>query len=109
MQSATITKRPTSPTVTQTNRRILVIDDNEAIHDDFRKILCGTSATDELAAAEELLFGDEPDLGETQAFEVDSADQGQSGFALVQRSPRTGPSVRDGLCRYEDASWVGRC
>ena len=90
MQSATITKRPTSPTVIHANRRILVIDDNQAIHDDFRKILCGTSAPDELAVAEELLFGDEPDLRATQAFEVDSADQGQSGLALVQKAREQG-------------------
>ena len=86
MQGATITKRPTSPAVNQANRRILVIDDNQAIHDDFRKILCGTSTTDELTAAEELLFGDEPDLPPAQAFEVDSADQGQSGLAMVKKA-----------------------
>ena len=90
MQSATITEKPTSPTVIQANRRILVIDDNQAIHDDFRKILCGTPGSDDLAAAEEVLFGDEPDLGGTQAFEVDSADQGQSGFALVQKAREQG-------------------
>ena len=40
------------------NKRILVIDDNQAIHDDFRKILDGqldgTSCLDEAEAA---LFG----------------------------------------------------
>ena len=90
MQNAIITKSSTSPKLVQANRRILVIDDNQAIHDDFRKILCGASTTNELAAAEEVLFGDEPGLCSTQEFEVDSADQGQSGLALVQEAREQG-------------------
>jgi len=48
------------------NRRILVIDDNRAIHEDFRKILC--SQTDQpkaLEDAEAALFGKEtaPEVG----------------------------------------------
>ena len=90
MPNATITPSSTSPQLIQANRRILVIDDNQAIHDDFRKILCGTSAPDELAAAEAVLFGDEPGLCSTQEFEVDSADQGQSGLVLVQEAREQG-------------------
>ncbi len=41
------------------NRRILVIDDNRAIHDDFRKILQKSStAPNDLADEEAALFGD---------------------------------------------------
>ena len=90
MPNATITQSSTSPQLIQANRRILVIDDNQAIHDDFRKILCGTSAPDELAATEAVLFGDEPGLCSTQEFEVDSADQGQSGLVLVQEAREQG-------------------
>ena len=44
------------------NRRILVIDDNRAIHDDFRKILSPTIATAAaLDATEAALFGQAPD------------------------------------------------
>ena len=42
------------------NRRIIVIDDNEAIHADFRKLLgaAGSDAvTDELVTLESQLFG----------------------------------------------------
>ena len=39
------------------NRRILVIDDNPAIHDDFRKILVPDGACDELNKAEAAFFG----------------------------------------------------
>jgi hypothetical protein len=34
----------------QSNRRILIVDDNRAIHDDYRKILGGDSAGEKHAA-----------------------------------------------------------
>jgi len=40
------------------NRRILVIDDNHAIHEDFRKILCAPESADALADQEKELFGE---------------------------------------------------
>src|SRR5260221_1935709 len=71
----------------KSNRRILVIDDNRAIHEDFRKIF--SSNTDDaapLAATEAALFGDAP-LSVTQpSFEFDSAFQGQEGLALIQKA-----------------------
>ena len=67
------------------NRRILVIDDNSAIHEDFKKILDtdpGSSAPlDEL---ENELFGLAPHAyGFKNEFEIDSAYQGQEGHAKV--------------------------
>jgi len=72
----------------ETNQhRILVIDDNRAIHEDFRKIFnsVGTSQTS-LAATESVLFGDTaaPEIGTT--FQFDSAFQGQEGLALIQQA-----------------------
>jgi PAS domain S-box-containing protein len=67
------------------SQRILVIDDNPAIHADIRKILLKASNADHsMEAAEELLFGDQvaPDL--TQDFEIDSAFQGQDGLEKVK-------------------------
>ena len=46
----------------QKNNRILVIDDNPEIHQDFRKVL-GTArdaGASELDSAEAAIFGDEP-------------------------------------------------
>ena len=40
----------------QNNRRILVIDDNRAIHDDFRKILCPADIANGLDDLEKDLF-----------------------------------------------------
>ena len=69
------------------NRRILVIDDNRAIHDDFRKVLTTTdSQHSPLADAEAVLFGEKPRVEARPCFHVDSACQGQEGLALVQQS-----------------------
>lgn len=73
------------------NRRILVIDDNRAIHGDFRKILCGDHAeTAALDEAEAELFGQIPVTSSRPVFEVDSAYQGQEGLDLVRRAVQAG-------------------
>ena len=67
--------------------RILVIDDNRAIHEDFRKILCPASAAvADLSAAEAALFGDEMPQEKAPEYEMDSAFQGQEALALVSKS-----------------------
>ncbi|WP_137885999.1 bifunctional diguanylate cyclase/phosphodiesterase [Pseudomonas sp. 2FE] len=64
------------------NRRILVIDDTPAIHQDFQKILgSGLDRAAALASSEAALFGDAPTVRQT--FEFDSAYQGQEGLAMV--------------------------
>jgi diguanylate cyclase (GGDEF)-like protein len=73
------------------NRRILVIDDNQDIHADFRKVI-GTGHDDAvmLAAAELALLGETPPLNLSLGYEVDSAYQGQEGVARVQRAKDEG-------------------
>ena len=67
------------------NRRILIVDDNEAIHQDFRKILGSGGETESaLADAEAALFGAAAYTRE--AFEVDSAMQGRDALTLVERA-----------------------
>lgn len=74
-----------------TRHRILVIDDNPAIHEDFRKILCQERHSDsKLAAAEAVLFGGIPPLGKQSEFEVDSAYQAEQGLALVTHALQAG-------------------
>ena len=69
------------------NRRILVIDDNKAIHEDFRKILCKSkTAQNDLAAAEADIFGDEASQIVLPEFQIDSAFQGQEGLNLIEKS-----------------------
>lgn len=69
----------------QLNRRVIVIDDNRAIHDDFRKILAERSRSDALDTAAAALFGDvtKPKDTEGPEFELDFASQGEEGYAKV--------------------------
>jgi signal transduction histidine kinase/AmiR/NasT family two-component response regulator len=74
------------------NRRVLVIDDNRSIHDDFRKILSpAASTTAALEAEEEAVFGKDDKYRVGQApFEIDSAYQGQEGVLLVKKALEAG-------------------
>ena len=69
------------------NRRVLVIDDNQAIHDDFRKILSpANAAAAAFDATETALFGQPTDAVQQTRFEIDSAYQGQEGALLVKQA-----------------------
>ena len=73
------------------NRRVLVIDDNPSIHEDFRKILSpATAGTMALAATEAAVFGPPPDAAELIQFEVDSAYQGQEGVLRGTQAQEAG-------------------
>jgi signal transduction histidine kinase len=60
------------------------VDDNQAIHQDFRKILCPPPATAALDAMEAALFGDVAAAPVDAGFVVDSAYQGEEGVGLVK-------------------------
>lgn len=79
---------PNATSPGERNQRILIIDDNAAIHEDVRKILGAPSKEDaslDDEAAE--LFGVETeDLTSSVGFEIDSAFQGQEGLAKVQHA-----------------------
>jgi CheY-like chemotaxis protein len=71
-----------------TNKRILIVDDNEAIHEDFNKILVSPeSATagkvDELAAS---LFGDTSQTTLRLEFSLTHAMQGQEALTKVLKA-----------------------
>jgi PAS domain S-box-containing protein len=69
------------------NRRILVIDDNLAIHDDFRKILSpAQSAGSAVEMTELAIFGPSSKTVVTPRFDVDSAYQGQEAVTLVKKA-----------------------
>ncbi|MGA2863562.1 MAG: response regulator [Verrucomicrobiota bacterium] len=75
----------------KTNLRILVIDDNRAIHDSFRKILCpAQSENNALDEAEAVLFDSTAAPPQRLPFEIDSAYQGQEGLNLAEKALRGG-------------------
>jgi two-component system NtrC family sensor kinase len=72
------------------NHRLLIVDDNRAIHDDFRKIFSPeeTSFT-QFESASAALFGEEKAQCNTaggRCFQLDSAYQGQEGLAQVHQA-----------------------
>jgi two-component system, NtrC family, sensor kinase len=73
----------------ETNCRILVVEDNRAIHDDFRKILIPDRGSAALDAAEADLFGDGP-ATDTTEFVIDSAYQGEEGYELARKAVAAG-------------------
>ena len=76
------------------NRRILIIDDNRAIHEDFGKILSG-GGTDSsaLTALEDALFGETAPAPAKEQFELSSAFQGREAFEMVK-------CAEDGGCPF---------
>jgi two-component system cell cycle sensor histidine kinase/response regulator CckA len=78
-------------TLVEPNHRILVVDDNPAIHDDFRKILCHSqNASPALDEAEAALFGQLTFAAHPVSFEIDSAFQGSEGLGKVERALQDG-------------------
>ena len=85
--------RPAPPNVRERNNRILIIDDNQAIHADIRKILCPSVSE---GAMETLTLSKPNYLGRSASHEridrqlpfiLESAYlQGRDGLALVQKA-----------------------
>ena len=77
----------------ESNRRILLIDDSEPIHADFRKILGVDPGTDsKLDEVEAALFaGSTGSVAATrEAFVLDSAYQGRDGVKLAREACANG-------------------
>jgi len=65
--------------------RLLMIDDNPAIHADYRKILTSLEDT-QISAAEAALFGEPQSTVPRPAFDLDSAMQGEEGVEMARRA-----------------------
>jgi len=74
---------------------ILTIDDNEAIHEDYRKVLVGEENNLQLAEAAEFLFGEDcTDIDQKEfqkqlvehVYKLDSALQGAAGLAKIKEA-----------------------
>jgi len=73
------------------NRRILLIDDNPAIHDDFRKILVSEDTAISVIDAEAAAFFGETKLARAAVdFDLDSAFQGEEALAKVRKALAAG-------------------
>jgi EAL domain-containing protein (putative c-di-GMP-specific phosphodiesterase class I)/FixJ family two-component response regulator len=76
-----------NPVHTDDNRRVLVIDDNTAIHDDFRKILSPSRLSEAaLDEFESVLFGQQEQRPAQGSFQLDFATQGEQGVEMVRQA-----------------------
>jgi two-component system cell cycle sensor histidine kinase/response regulator CckA len=76
---------------THEDYRVLVIDDNPDIHEDFRKILAADdSLAGHLAKVEAEFLGAAAPVLLVPRFEVDCASQGEDGLAQASRARRAG-------------------
>ena len=71
------------------NRRILIVDDNRAIHEDLEKILCPSAdQSADLRDDERLLFGTV--TPSVTSFQIDSAYQGEEALEKVKQARDAG-------------------
>ncbi len=80
----------------ENNTRIIIVDDNKSIHEDFRKVLCSknTDLDNEVNDLEDELFG-ETTAADTKIhinieYEVDSAYQGEEALAMIKQAEEEG-------------------
>ena len=66
------------------NRRVLIIDDNHAIHDDFRKILCPNPRDIPCASLIDIRCRDREFHKTWKEFDLVCTDQGQRGLKIVE-------------------------
>lgn len=67
--------------------RILVIDDNEAIHNDFQKILCSSKSSRTYDDLDASIFGESQSQNAVRPeFHLEFASQGKDGLELIKQS-----------------------
>ena len=92
------------------NTRVLVIDDEEAVRDSFHAVLAPRARGDAAGAAARLLFDEAENdaVGMAElAFEVDLAENGRDGLALVKEALRDGRPYAAIFCDMRMPGWDG--
>jgi len=72
------------------SKKILLVDDNQSIHEDFRKILKIEKNEHQLDQIEEEIFGKEEKQETTEEYTIDSAYQGEQALELVKNAVNIG-------------------
>ena len=89
--------------------KILVVDDNEMIHNDFRKILAGESeSSNALSTAEAALFPEKSTFSVDLVYDIDSAYQGSEGLEKVKQSLEQNYPYALAFVDMRNAAWFGR-
>lgn len=70
----------------QSDLKILIIDDNPAIHKDFIKILTRSQKQNEFAKLDQALFDVQPNENPLPLFQIDTVSQGEEGVKQIQNA-----------------------
>lgn len=87
--------------------RILVVDDNAAIHRDFQKILSSGDSAADLDDLEQDLFGKSSSAPAAKQYSVACADSGQEALKLVQRAAQQGRPFTMAFVDMRMPGWDG--
>ncbi len=87
--------------------RILIVDDNTAIHRDFQKVLQSGSADPGLDELEQDLFGSRSRAPQARQYALSFASSGQEALLLVQRSTQQGKPFSMAFVDMRMPGWDG--
>jgi CheY-like chemotaxis protein len=87
--------------------RILIVDDNTAIHRDFQKVLAGSQSDGALAALESELFGRSSAAGPHKQYLLSFAESGQGALTEVQRAAKLGKPFSMAFVDMRMPGWDG--
>jgi CheY-like chemotaxis protein len=88
-------------------QRILVVDDNAAIHRDFQKILAGIGSRADLEDLEQDLFGQSTSVAPIKQYALSFAESGQEALKLVQRAFQQGKPFTMAFVDMRMPGWDG--
>jgi len=88
-------------------QRILIVDDNTAIHRDFQKILVGSVNRVDIADLERDLFGASSPRSGTTQYSLSCAENGQAALDLVKRAMQQGQPFSMAFVDMRMPGWDG--
>jgi CheY-like chemotaxis protein len=97
----------TTPISSRSVHRLLIVDDNEAIHRDFQKVLGGSSPDLALASLEQELFGKQAPTSPHKQYVLSFAASGQSALTQVQHALKMGKPFSLAFVDMRMSGWDG--
>ena len=87
--------------------RILIVDDNAAIHRDFQKILVSSEGRSDIADLERDLFGSSSGRAASTQYAISCAESGQAALDLVKRAVQQGQPFSMAFVDMRMPGWDG--
>lgn len=97
----------TAPISSRSLHRVLVVDDNEAIHRDFQKVLGGSGPDTTFSNLEQELFGRKAATGPHKQYALSFAASGQSALSQVEHACKVGKPFSLAFVDMRMPGWDG--